>query len=155
MPPATSTAPRLLPGIYNDGVVFKLAPTADGFFYTVIHQFTTDCEPYDAPVMDSAGNFFGTCLYGGNGGGWVYELTNCSQSCTVIDLHDFTYNGRDGASPWGGPTLDADGSLYGTTQSGGPENCNGAAAASCGRSRVWVLRLRSELIEEKAINRMP
>jgi uncharacterized repeat protein (TIGR03803 family) len=119
--------------IYNDGVVFKLAPTADGFFYTVIHQFTTDCEPYGAPVMDSAGNFFGTCLYGGNGGGWVYELTNCSQSCTVIDLHDFTYNGRDGASPWGGPTLDADGNLYGTTQSGGPQNCNGG----CGV--VWEI----------------
>lgn len=111
--------------IYNDGVVFKLAPTADGFFYTVIHQFTTDCEPYGAPVMDSAGNFFGTCLYGGDGGGWVYELTNCSQSCTVIDLHDFTYNGRDGASPWGGPTLDADGNLYGTTQVGGTGYCNG------------------------------
>src|SRR5664279_2540547 len=35
-------------GHYNDGVVFKLAPTANGFFYSVIHQFTTDCEPYGA-----------------------------------------------------------------------------------------------------------
>ena len=61
--------------------------------------------------MDSAGNFFGTCIYGGDGGGWVYELTNCSESCTVIDLHDFTYNGREGATPWGGPTLDANGKV--------------------------------------------
>ncbi len=121
-------------GNYNDGVVFKLEPTADGFFYTVIHQFTSDCEPYGAPVMDSAGNFFGTCIYGGNGGGWVYELTNCSQLCTVTDLHDFTYNGRDGATPWGGPTLDADGNLYGTAQVGGTGYCNGAG---CGV--VWEI----------------
>jgi uncharacterized repeat protein (TIGR03803 family) len=110
---------------YNDGVLFKLAPTANGFFYSVVYQFNTDCEPYGAPTMDSAGNFFGTCIYGGNGGGWVYELTNCSQYCTVIDLHDFTYNGRDGATPWGGPTLDANGNLYGTTQVGGTGYCNG------------------------------
>jgi uncharacterized repeat protein (TIGR03803 family) len=96
---------------YGEGVLFKLAPTANGFFYSLVHQFHTTCEPYGAPVMDSAGNFFGTCIYGGNGGGWVYELTNCSQSCTVIDLHDFTYNGGDGGTPWGGPVLDANGNL--------------------------------------------
>ena len=47
---------------YNEGALFKLAPTANGFFYSVIYQFRTDCEPYGAPVMDSAGNFFGTCI---------------------------------------------------------------------------------------------
>jgi uncharacterized repeat protein (TIGR03803 family) len=119
---------------YNDGVLFKLAPTANGFFYTVVYQFNTDCEPYGAPTMDSAGNFFGTCIYGGNGGGWIYELTNCSQFCTVIDLHDFTYNGRDGGTPWGGPTLDANGNLYGTAQVGGTGYCNGAG---CGV--VWEI----------------
>src|SRR5664280_17696 len=108
---------------YNEGVVFKLAPTGDGFFYSLVHQFNTDCEPYGAVTMDTAGDFFGTCIYGGDGGGWVYELTNCSQRCTVIDLHDFTYNGHDGATPWGGPTLDANGTLYGTTQVGGIGNC--------------------------------
>jgi len=109
-------------GNYNDGVVFQLTPTSGGFSYTVVHQFTTDCEPYGAPAMDSAGNFFGTCLYGGNGG-WVYELTNCSQLCTVIDLHDFAYNGREGWYPWGGPTLDGNGNLFGTTQWGGTGTC--------------------------------
>jgi uncharacterized repeat protein (TIGR03803 family) len=118
---------------YNDGVVFKLAPSGGGFTYSVIYQFNTDCEPYGAVTMDTAGNFFGTCVYGGHGGGWVYELTNCSQTCTVIDLHDFTYNGRDGSVPWGGPTLDAGGNLYGTTQSGGSQNCNGG----CGV--VWEI----------------
>ena len=108
---------------YNEGVLFKLTPRADGYTYSVIHQFSTDCEPYGAPTVDAAGNFFGTCIYGGSGGGWVYELTNCSQICTQIDLHDFTYNGRDGFTPWGGPTLNAVGNLYGTAQVGGRDNC--------------------------------
>ena len=83
---------------------------------------------------------------GGGSGGWVYELTNCSQICTQIDLHDFTYNGRDGATPWGGPTLDADGNLYGTAQVGGRVGRTvRTAAALYGRSRVWVLRAGSEL----------
>lgn len=119
---------------YNDGVVFELTPSGSGFSYSVIYQFTTDCEPYGTLTMDSAGNFFGTCVYGGNGGGWVYELTNCSQICSVIDLHDFTYNGRDGATPSGGPTLDADGNLYGTTEVGGTGFCNDAG---CGV--VWEI----------------
>jgi uncharacterized repeat protein (TIGR03803 family) len=119
---------------YNDGVVFKLAPSGSGFTYSFIYQFTTDCEPYGAPTMDSAGNIFGTCLDGGNGGGWVYELTNCSQLCSVIDLHDFTYNGREGSYPWGGPTLDANGNLYGTTVYGGTGFCNGGG---CGV--VWEI----------------
>ncbi len=110
---------------YNNGAVFKLAPSGGGFTYSVIHLFTADCEPYGAVTMDTAGNFFGTCFYGGDGGGgWVYELTNCSQSCTLIDLHDFIFNGSEGSNPYGGPTLDANGNLYGTTQSGGTgEDC--------------------------------
>ena len=62
--------------------------------------------------MDAAGNLFGVCLSGGSGNGWVFELTNCSQSCVVRDL-------RDGSSPYGSPTLDANGNLYGTTEYGG------------------------------------
>jgi hypothetical protein len=65
--------------------------------------------------MDSAGNFFGTCLAAGSGS--IFELTNCSQSCVMVDLHDF--DGRDGYMPYGTPTLDANGNLYGTTMYGG------------------------------------
>ena len=73
--------------------------------------------------MDTGGNFYGQCVYGGaNGSGWVFELTNCSQHCSVVDLHDFT--GRDGSMPTSPVTLDANGNLYGATEYGGTSiNC--------------------------------
>jgi hypothetical protein len=72
--------------------------------------------------MDTAGNFFGVCVVGG-GAGSVFELTNCSQTCVLVDLHDFS--GRDGYFPYGAPVLDANGNLYGTTQYGGTgDKCN-------------------------------
>ncbi len=71
--------------------------------------------------MDTEGNFYGQCVYGGaNGIGWVFELTNCSQHCTLVDLHDFT--GRDGGMPSSPVTLDANGNLYGATEYGRDEH---------------------------------
>ncbi len=83
--------------------------------------------------MDAAGNFFGVC-YGGGAfqEGWIFELTNCSQGCSVVDLHDFS--GSDGNGPYGGPALDASGNLYGTTQFGGTGSCGGTG---CGV--VWEI----------------
>jgi len=54
--------------------------------------------------------------------GWIFELTNCSQLRSVVDLHDFS--GRDGANPYGSPVLDANGNLYGTTKHAGTGNCD-------------------------------
>jgi uncharacterized repeat protein (TIGR03803 family) len=109
--------------LYGNGVLFKLAPSDGGFTPSVFYNFLTACEPYDGVTMDSAGNFFGACLYGVAGAGWIFELANCSQSCTLIDLHDF--RGFDGNMPYGVPVLDANGNLYGTTQYGGTGgDCN-------------------------------
>lgn len=109
------------------GVVYKLTPSGGGFNYSVFYMFTSFCGYQSALVIDTAGNFYGVCQNGpgvDDYNGWVYELTNCSETCNVIDLHDF--NGSDGAGPWGTPTLDANGNLYGTTVAGGTGNCGGA-----------------------------
>jgi uncharacterized repeat protein (TIGR03803 family) len=103
--------------LFEDGLVFKLAPSGEGFTCSKLLTFRTSCSPYGGVTMDAAGNLFGVCLSGGSGNGWVFELTNCSQSCVVRDLYNF--NGRDGSSPYGSPTLDANGNLYGTTEYGG------------------------------------
>jgi uncharacterized repeat protein (TIGR03803 family) len=102
-----------------NGIVFKLAPSGGGFTPFLFYSFPSSCQPYGGVIMDSAGNFFGVCLDTSS----VFELTNCSQTCVMVDLHDF--NGRDGSNPYGTPTLDANGNLYGTTQYGGnTANCN-------------------------------
>jgi uncharacterized repeat protein (TIGR03803 family) len=114
-------------------VVFKLAPSAGGWTYSVLYTFTS-CGSYGGVTLDAAGDLFGVCTAGGNGdgAGWVFELTNCSETCTLVDLHDF--NGRDGTDPYAGPVLDANGNLYGTTVDGGPVNCEGRG---CGV--VWEI----------------
>ena len=111
-------APRLGGGQHEFGVVFKLAPSDGGFTYSALYSFGQDCDSYGGVAMDAAGNFFGACYVAAPiTAGWIFELTNCSQSCTVVDLHDFS--GSDGSYPYGAPVLDANGNLYGTTQYGG------------------------------------
>lgn len=106
-----------------NGIVFKLAPSDGGFTPSLLYPFPSSCQPYGGVIMDTEGNFFGQCVYGGADGiGWVFELTNCSQHCAVVDLHDFT--GRDGGMPSSPVTLDANGNLYGATEYGGTSiNC--------------------------------
>jgi len=112
-------------GQNGDGVVFKLAPSGGGFTYSVLYAFHSLCTPFGGVAMDAAGDLFGVCAIGGAyGQGLVFELTNCSETCTMVDIHDFVY--IDGSFPWGAPVLDANGNLYGTTFYGGTftRNCD-------------------------------
>jgi uncharacterized repeat protein (TIGR03803 family) len=109
-------------GQHEFGEVFKLAPSGGGFTYTSLYAFDQDCDSQSGVTMDAAGNFFGACYEGGaHQDGWIFELTNCSETCSVVDLHDFS--GSDGWSPYDAPVLDANGNLYGTTYAGGTGNC--------------------------------
>jgi uncharacterized repeat protein (TIGR03803 family) len=61
------------------GVVFKLSPGKKGSWtYSVLHRFTGGAdggEPWIGPTIDSKGNLYGTTMFGGTGGGVVFELT--------------------------------------------------------------------------------
>jgi uncharacterized repeat protein (TIGR03803 family) len=59
------------------------------------------------------GNFYGTLMGDIHHPGWVYQLTPAGAFHLVA-----TFNGKDGAQP-DQLALGADGSLYGTTESGG------------------------------------
>jgi len=108
-------------GQNGGGIVYKLTPSGGGFTYSIIYSFTS-CGSRGGLVEDTAGNFFGVCPNGGGGFGWIFELTNCSQQCSMVDLHDFS--GSDGSMPYGAPVFDANGNLYGTTQYGGTGSCS-------------------------------
>src|SRR6202044_903345 len=82
--------------------------------------------PYAGVIVDSAGNLYGTTYAGGSltacgaaGCGVVYEVSPTGQETVLHTFTDYAYSPPDGANPYGGVVADADGNLYGTTESGG------------------------------------
>jgi uncharacterized repeat protein (TIGR03803 family) len=86
---------------------------------TVLYSFTGGSDgqcPFYGLVRDKQGNFYGTTVYGGfYGEGVVFKLDTKNNE-TV--LYSFT-GGADGALPYFGVILDAEGNLYGAAQAGG------------------------------------
>jgi uncharacterized repeat protein (TIGR03803 family) len=100
------------------GLIYKVDRTGNE---TVLYSFAEGAAGY-APagvlVADSAGDLYGTTIYGGlpvfgGGYGTVFKLDSAGNE-TV--LHNFT--NLDGAYPFG-IIRDSDGNLYGTTSDGG------------------------------------
>jgi uncharacterized repeat protein (TIGR03803 family) len=113
-------------GTNDAGTVYELQPKAGGGWSNkVLHSFIANgssaYDPYYAGVtMDTAGNLYGTTLYGGiYGAGTVFELVRQANG-TYLErvLHNFG-NGKDGSEPYAGVILDAEGNVYGTTFTGG------------------------------------
>jgi hypothetical protein len=109
------------------GVVFELTQSNGKWQESVLYAFqggTDGWNPSGNLLLDSAGNLYGTTLYGGTGTtcgtsgcGTVFELSpNGDGSWTETVIHNFQY-GSDGAFP-AGLTADASGNLYGVTTSG-------------------------------------
>lgn len=97
---------------------------------TVLHSFSgaDGSHPNGSLVSDAQGNLYGTTANGGAAGlGTVFKLTKPSAGVawSLTTLHSFS--GPDGANPGSGVTLGPDGSIYGTTLSGGafcgPSGC--------------------------------
>jgi uncharacterized repeat protein (TIGR03803 family) len=111
-------------GVDACGVVFKLNASGGE---TVLYSFTCGADgsvPVAGLIRDAEGNVYGTTSGGGAmedcdgaGCGVVFKLDPNGKE-TV--LHSFT-GGSDGAYPGYGRLIrDAQGDLYGTTESGGP-----------------------------------
>jgi uncharacterized repeat protein (TIGR03803 family) len=88
--------------------------------YTALYSFTGGSDggtPYAGVIRDSAGNLYGTTVYGGtNNAGVVYEVDGTGQETVLYNFLGYP----DGANPVYGTLLfDTEGNLYGTTQSGG------------------------------------
>jgi len=112
-----------LPAGVGCGTVFKLDTNG---METILHNFdgSGGAESSATLIMDANGDLYGTTTYGGGDGcgtinsvgcGLVFKLSSDGKE-TV--LHRFT-GGADGAWPLAGLVMDANGVLYGTTNSGG------------------------------------
>jgi uncharacterized repeat protein (TIGR03803 family) len=110
-------------GAHSEGTVFEITRDGTGWTEKILYSFnsgTPDGQlPQGGVIFDSAGNLYGTTTQGGMGWGTIFELTPGARGIwTEQILHSFS--GTDGAVPLAGLTIDADGSLYGTTVGGGP-----------------------------------
>ena len=100
------------------GVVFKL--NTDGTGYRVIHDFNVPAfggfDPEAGLIIGKDGAFYGTTARGGEAtdAGTVFKLGG-----DFTRLNSFGANSMDGARPQAPLIQTGDGTLYGTTQSGG------------------------------------
>jgi uncharacterized repeat protein (TIGR03803 family) len=111
-------------GSLDEGAIFEIPKTPSGYATPVtIASFngSDGSFPYSGVVMDAQGDLFGTTTTGGAfGKGSVYEIAKTSSSTynsSPITLVSF--NGSNGSLPAGGLMIDANGSLFGTTELGG------------------------------------
>jgi uncharacterized repeat protein (TIGR03803 family) len=102
------------------GAAVSICLAANGFAGTphskmvILYSFSgpDGSAPNGSLIADQAGNLYGTTELGGNGSGVVFELSPGEGGWTETVLHSF--DGKDGANPLGGLTMDSQGNLYGT-----------------------------------------
>lgn len=114
-------------GKRNDGTVF--AATTSGK-ETVLYSFkggSADGAAPSAPLINVNGTLYGATGSGGaNGNGVVFAITTSGKE-TV--LYSFKGGSSDGANP-SGALLNVNGTLYGTTVSGGSSSCGGGGCGT-------------------------
>ncbi|MGH7045364.1 MAG: choice-of-anchor tandem repeat GloVer-containing protein, partial [Stellaceae bacterium] len=108
----------------NNGNVFEVAKTKDGYASTPTVLFTFDVldgvHPEAGLIIDADGNLFGTASAGGASfQGTVFELPKTAQGYASTPTVLVSFNGANGANPEGGLIFDAAGKLFGTTTAGG------------------------------------
>jgi uncharacterized repeat protein (TIGR03803 family) len=111
------TAWALGPG--GQGTVWELVKNTGTI--TVLGSFTNDTGgyPYGSVLVNSQGDVFGTAAYGGAGdSGTLWEIVKGSG--TVTTLANFNTD-LTGGIPEGGLTLNAQGDIVGTAQTGGTD----------------------------------
>jgi len=132
-------------GASNAGAVYKLTPGAAGWAQTVLYSFggrPDGSAPYPTPILDAAGNLYGTTNTGGaHGLGIVYMLApQADGSYAEHVLHTFA-GAADGANPLAGPTFGPHGTLFGTTTLGGTANCGTAFDLVPNGAGGWTERI--------------
>jgi len=125
------------------GAVFELTSAGNTWTETTLYGFCAQAqcadgaEPNGSLLADTAGNLYGTTYGGGNslGYGVVYKL---APNGTETVLHAFCSKSGcpDGSYPIAGLIMNSNGSLFGTTPSGGNSQRAGVAFEWNGKFNV-------------------
>jgi uncharacterized repeat protein (TIGR03803 family) len=103
------------PSLLNQTAVYEIAAGTNTVSLLASFNSPGNNQPYGAPILDGAGNLYGTT---GDGQGFVFELPNGSNSVTFLAA----VASEGGEFPVGGLVMDGDGNIYGTTLYGGNSN---------------------------------
>jgi len=128
-----ATLLALVAGTYAAATAQTMPAVAGGGSERVLHAFTGAPDgaiPFaGAPVLEGAGNLYGTTPLGGTGScfyrqrnlgcGTVFELTPARNGRSVEHILYSFKNFADGMQPYGTLTLGAGGRIYGVTAAGG------------------------------------
>jgi len=116
-------------GAYGLGTVFELSPAGGGTYtQTVLYSFAGGMDganPYDGVVFDTAGNLYGTTVYGGgstvcqSGCGTVFQLSPAGGAGWTEQVLYRFQGATDGQYPAAGVAIDGAGNLYGNTNTAG------------------------------------
>jgi len=112
-------------GLNGGGVAFSMGGGNLPGGASVLHSFggaTDGNQPSGSLASDASGNLYGTTWAGGVYQlGCVFELVRDPLSGDWTETVLYSFDGPDGANPYGGVILDAAGNLYGTTYDGGAD----------------------------------
>ena len=115
---------------FGCGVVFELSPNSNGTWtYSVLYRFTgasDGADPYAGLAIDEGGNLYGTTAFGGDfvclsGCGVVFKLARDQHDQWTYSVLN-SFNVSDGTAPESNVILGPNGTLLGTTVSGGSGN---------------------------------
>ena len=112
-------------GLNTRGAIYELSPSGSGWNEQTAYAFplneATGAFPVGGLIKDGAGNLWGTTSQGGTFYGTAFELSPGSGGWTLNSLYDFSPPGSN-LGPVEKLYLAADGNLYGTSYSSGPNN---------------------------------
>ncbi len=127
-------------GLIEPAIVFELKRTNGSWSPRILFRFENVATyPLGAPVLDTAGNIYGTTQGGGaKKQGTVYRLrASKTGSWDLETLYAFN-GGADGGYPYAGVTFDGRGNIYGTTF-GGTSNSGTVFELKAGSYKERVL----------------
>lgn len=107
-------------GANSYGTLFQLAAGSHAFSPVLSFSRSGGGGPSSGLIADANGNFYGVTSFGGAYSyGAIYKVAAGTHALSTLA----SFNGTNGSSAAGALIADANGNLYGTTQTGGAYGC--------------------------------